>query len=366
MDLVIMAGGMGKRFWPASRRSRPKQYFPILGDKPMIEETWRRISPMHPGATILVVNDAHLELTREIFKKVKVENGAELKILGEPQGRNTAPCIGLAAVYLATIGHDDPMVILPADHYIADLDGFRSVLGSAIEACEDGIATIGITPTRPETGFGYIRKGAQAGKFMDHPGYLVDGFVEKPDPETARGYLTGRRYLWNAGIFVARPTVVLEQIEKHLPQLHQGLVEVGKTIGTKEYPATLAAVYERISAISFDYGIMEHTDVTVRVIPGDFGWDDVGNWQAVYELCRNQRDGEGNLVVTGKGSTAILTGCGDTYVRAEGKRAVAVVGGKGLLVVDTPDALLVADSKQAQQVREVVEELERRGLESLL
>lgn len=361
MNLVIMAGGMGTRFWPASREHAPKQYLAILGGRRMIEETYRRVEPLAPAMTLAVVNDAHLDLTREVFGQLAAGAGGSFEILGEPRGRNTAPCIGLAAVHLRRAGRDEPMVVLPADHFIADAEGFRRVLRAAVAAADEEIVTIGITPTHPETGYGYIRRGPEvaAGEL---PVYAVEAFVEKPDLATAGEYLESGSYLWNAGIFVVRPQVVLEQIRIQIPQLFAGLSRVEAAIGTPEYPAVLRQVYDEISAISFDYGIMEHTDLPVRVIPGNFGWSDVGNWRAAYELRKHEGDSDGNLA---RGEV-VLAGCRNTFVDAVPGRLVAVVGTENLVVVDTPDALLVADLNQVQRVKEVVDELRRRGKDELL
>lgn len=353
MYIIIMAGGSGTRFWPASRERKPKQFLNIIGSRPLIEQTFLRVSPLTEEQNIfLVINHVHRALTEQIFAERRVT------ILSEPMGRNTAPCIGLAAIHLRRNAGDVPMVVLPADHFIADEEAFRQTLQAAARVAETGaIATIGITPTRPETGYGYILKGAQQSAMSSHPVFLVEKFVEKPDLATATEYVTSGRYLWNSGIFAFTPNTILEEMATHLPDVYRGLVELEEHISASSYQRGLEKVYARFPSISIDYGVMEKTRRPVYVLPGTFGWSDVGSWHALYELRREERDEREN-VTDGR---ALLIDTHQSFVYAPSGRLVAAVGLDHLLIVDTPDALLVADLRRSQDVRRITEELKRRG-----
>ncbi len=358
MYIIIMAGGSGTRFWPASREQKPKQFLNIIGSRSLIEQTFLRVSPLTEEKNIfLVINHIHRTLTEQLFAERRVT------ILSEPRGRNTAPCIGLAAVHLRRHAGDIPMIVLPADHFIADEDAFRQTLRAAATVAETGaIVTIGITPTRPETGYGYILKGAQQSTLSEHPVFLVEKFVEKPDLPTATEYVASGRYLWNSGIFAFTPNTILEEIAAHLPDVYRGLRQLEEHISANTYQAMLDDVYARFPSISIDYGVMEKTTRPVYVLPGTFGWSDVGSWQALYELRRDERDERENLT---DGRT-LLIDTRRSFIYAPSGRLVAAVGLDHLLVVDTPDALLVADLRRSQDVRRVTEELKRKEWKQFL
>ncbi len=358
MLAVIMAGGSGTRFWPLSRKDRPKQFLNITGAEPMLVETCNRLRPLiSDDRMVVVLGREHLEEAGRLLK------GRPVHLVAEPVGRNTAPCIGLGAVYALHLGHSDPVAFLPADHHIGDPAAFLEDLRrAAVIAAEGGIVTLGIVPQRPETGYGYIRREPEAVVSKEFSAYRVAAFVEKPDPETARRYVVDGAHYWNAGIFVASPATILAETARHLPELHQGLLRLQQALGEGRLEAALAAQYEGFASVSFDYGIMEKTGSPVHVIPSNCGWSDVGSWESLYELRGPQRDAHQNL----SDGEALIVDCQGSFVAARGKRLVACLGLKNCLVVDTPDSLLVADLRHSQDIRELVARLKRQGKEELL
>jgi len=358
MFAVIMCGGSGTRFWPASRRQRPKQFLDITGRGPMVLETCNRLHPLvRDREMILVLGAEHLKEATDLFE------GRDVHILAEPVGRNTAPCIGLGAIYARHLGCTGPVAFLPADHYIGDPSRFLEDLRAAGGISDrGGIVTLGIVPNRPETGYGYIRKGREPVNAGGATAYRVSGFVEKPDLETARGYLVSGDYYWNGGIFVARPEVILKEIERQLPDLHRGLERLSAVLGTDRFGAELKDVYGTLTGISFDYGIMERTREDVVVVPSECGWSDVGSWASLHELKSPDADEMKNV---SDGETLLIS-CENSYVSGRSGRLVACLGLKNALVVDTSDALLVADMNRSQDIREIVERLKEMGKEILL
>jgi mannose-1-phosphate guanylyltransferase len=358
MYCVIMAGGSGTRFWPASRRERPKQFLNITGKGPMVVETCERLRPLaRDEEMILVLGREHLGEARSLFKGWKVH------ILAEPVGRNTAPCIGLGAIYAGHLGSKGPIAFLPADHFIADPARFLDAIRRAGELAASGaIVTLGIVPTRPETGYGYIKRAEEDSGRLHGPAYRVSAFVEKPDHEKARQYVARGDYYWNAGIFVATAETLLREMEIHLPGLYSGLNRLRKTLGTDAFEKELEAVYPMLESVSFDYGIMERTATEMLVVPCDCGWSDVGSWSSLHALRKGDYDREGNLL---EGSP-LLIDCEGSFVSARGGRFVACLGLKDCLVVDTPEALLVADLGRSQEIRRIIEHLKKVGKEDLL
>ncbi|MFH1242835.1 MAG: mannose-1-phosphate guanylyltransferase [Pseudomonadota bacterium] len=358
MFAVIMCGGSGTRFWPVSRRHKPKQFLNITGKGPMVVETCDRLRPMiGDEEMILILGKEHLEYARGLFI------GRGVHLVAEPVGRNTAPCIGLGAIYAQHLGCKGAVAFLPADHFIGAPSSFLGALRAAGRLAEPGgIVTLGIVPNRPETGYGYIRRGANLGRAGDVSAYSVLEFVEKPDLETAAGYLADGEHYWNGGIFVATPATVLEEIQKHLPALYKGLIRVRDAMGTQRFDAELTEVYKGIEAISFDYGIMEKTTADVYVVPCECGWSDVGSWASLYELRAEGHDSNKNLA---DGETLLIE-CERSFVSAQAGRLVACLGLNNCLVVDTPDTVLVSDLNRSQDIREIVERLKRGGKERLL
>ncbi|MDA8336266.1 MAG: mannose-1-phosphate guanylyltransferase [Peptococcaceae bacterium] len=336
---VIMAGGTGQRFWPLSRRARPKQFLPLMGDRTMLQATVDRLTGWIPEENIIVVTgQAYLDTVSEQLPRIG-------NVLGEPCGRDTAAAVGLAARQLVDRDPAAVMAVLPADHFIADPERFQTVLRAAAGWAAGGewLVTMGVPPTRPDTGYGYIRRGEK----MDGDVYRVERFTEKPDAERAREFLASGRYLWNSGMFVWRADLILRLIARYLPELAAGLAGIGR--GEK-----LAEVYPRLPRISIDYGVMERAD-RVLVLPGDFGWDDVGSWPA---LCREA----GENVLEAKGVFLETTG---SIIRVPG-RVVATLGIRDLVVVDDGDCLLVCAKERAVDLKLVTGALAEAGFADAL
>ncbi len=355
---VIMAGGSGTRFWPLSRKGRPKQFLSITGNRPMIVETCERLLPLMSYQEMAVVlGVAHLGEASRLLQ------GTGIHLLAEPVGRNTAPCMGLGALYAKHQGADGPVAFLPADHFIGDPERFLAALSVAAEhAAAGGIATLGIVPTRPETGFGYIRRGRDEETKGLEGAHRVAAFVEKPDVETARRYLSSGEYYWNAGIFVATADTVLHEIRTQLPEVHDALMKLGDALGTDRFVRVLSEVYPGLPSISFDYGIMEKTRQPVCVVPCECGWSDVGSWSSLYDLRSNEHDDAQNLR---EGQTLAID-CRRTFISAQGGRVVVGLGLSDCLVVDAGDVVLVAHRDRAQDVRKIVDALNEDGKETLV
>jgi len=353
-----MAGGSGTRFWPASLRRMPKQFLDITGRGPMVVETSRRLGPLsRDDEQILVIAREHREEAERLFA------GRGVHILAEPVGRNTAPCIGLGALYAEQMGCSGPIAFLPADHYISDPNAFLKAIDQAGSLAGSGaIVTLGIMPTRPETGYGYIqRSGEQVGGPAGRA-YRVSAFVEKPDLEKARQYVSGGEHYWNAGIFVATAGTILQEVKTHLPGLHRGLERLKTAIRTSSFEKEMDSVYPGLESVSFDYGIMEKTRCPSLVVPCECGWSDVGSWESLHELKNPEHDLKGNF----SEGESLLIDCEGSYVSSRGGKLVACLGLKDCLVVDTPDALLVADLHRSQDIRKIIEELKARRKEKLL
>jgi mannose-1-phosphate guanylyltransferase len=355
---VIMAGGSGTRFWPLSRRNRPKQFLPLAGDTPLLAATVARLPPLAPPErTYVVCGPQHSAAARRMLPRLPREN-----FLVEPCARNTAPCVGLAAIHVASRDPKGIIAMLPADHHVARPEGFREALAAAARLAETGaIATIGIRPSRPETGYGYLQIGARlAGRKGKRPAaHKVERFVEKPDLVTAARYLADGGYLWNSGIFVFRSDVILEEIHRAMPVLGEQLDVIQRAIGTPGYGKTLHRVFPDCPSISIDYGVMEKSQ-RIAVVPADFGWSDVGSFAALPDV--RPTDPLGNV---SEGDAIVLDGR-NNVVLAGRDRPVAVVGLDGVVVVDAGDAVLVVRRDRAQDVRKAVDELARRGREEVL
>jgi mannose-1-phosphate guanylyltransferase len=356
---VIMAGGAGTRFWPASRSRFPKQFLNVVGSKTMIEQTIRRISPVSEEKKVIIVgSEAHHGLLKKISGKKR------FVILEEPFGRNTAPCIGLAAVYLRKNGViDEPMAVLPADHFITDENRFLDILsiGGAL-ARKGSIVTIGIAPIRPETGYGYLRKGMVKDEVEGVEVCEVERFVEKPGKEEALRYVKSGDYFWNSGIFIFTPETILKEIQLHLPGVYEGLLKIEQGLGEKNERDVLRSAYQQFPSVSIDYGVMEKTDHPVFAIPGDFGWSDVGSWESLYGLRKKESDDNENLV-HGKG---MLFDAGSCFVFNKTEQIVVGLGLEDLVIVNTDDVILVADMKRSQDIKIIIEEIAKRGLNSIL
>lgn len=343
---LIMAGGGGTRFWPLSRKKVPKQLLNLTGKEVMINETIDRLSGIVEKEDVFIVTNAQqVDLTREIVGgRVLVSN-----ILAEPSARNTAACIGYGAVEILKKHGDGIMCILASDHYIKDEEGFRKVLTKAVETTKetDGLVTIGIKPTFPATGYGYIRNEKIDGKVYNK----VLEFVEKPDLEKAKEYLDAGTFSWNSGMFVWKASTIMKYFEKLLPDIYEKLMIIGEAMGTPLEQEVLNAVYNTIPKISIDYGIMERAD-NVYMLEGDFGWNDIGSFDAFSALY--PEDDKGNVLR----SDAVLVDSRENIIIGKDKM-IACVGLQNFIVVDTSDALLICDKNRAQDVKEVVATLER-------
>jgi mannose-1-phosphate guanylyltransferase/mannose-6-phosphate isomerase len=364
MYAVIMAGGSGTRFWPLSREKMPKQLLKIGGEDTLIRQTVSRILPLIGFDDIFIVTNQSLADTISHQLSSKFERPWDANFILEPEAKNTAPAIGLAALHLERIDPESIMVVLSADHSIRRADEFLSLLRNAAEAArQDYLVTFGIKPDRPETGYGYIKAGEQI-KTAESRGQSagdvckVEAFVEKPDLETAKGYLKDGRYYWNSGIFAWRAKTLLSEIEKHQPSLYRGLQEIRNVIGTPKEADVIREVFKKLEPISIDYAVMEKTD-RAAVIPADIGWSDVGSWTALDDV--SERDAAGNII----SGNVIDIGSKDSIIYAE-KRLVATIGLKDAVVVDTPDATLVCSKDRAQDVKKVVDELKKRKAEEHL
>jgi len=363
MYAVIMAGGSGTRFWPLSRKARPKQFLAIGTDAPLLRETVDRLGPLVPVSKVYVVaGQRHAAPIRALLPDLPADH-----LLVEPCPRNTAPCVGLAAVHLARRDPDAVMAVLPSDHHIGDDAGYRAVLAAAAERARTGeLVTLGIRPTRPETGYGYIRYD-RTDPVVTSNGIevcRVERFVEKPPLEVARKYLASNRYLWNSGMFFFTAARILADIKRFMPHLSATLERVAASIGRDDYAAVLAEAFAELKSVSIDYGVMEHATTDpdlppMRVVPADFGWNDVGHWAAIADFAEADRDGN---VVEGD---AVLIDTRDSIVHVT-RGTAAVVGVEGLVVVSTEDAVLVCPRERAQDVRRVVDRLRRDGREDLL
>jgi mannose-1-phosphate guanylyltransferase len=356
---VIMAGGVGTRFWPRSRERSPKQLLEILGKGTMIQNTVKRIAPLVPPQNVFVVtNRVQRAAVVKQLPQVPEEN-----ILDEPVGRNTAPCIGLAAMHVRRRVPDAVMVVLPADHMIAQEEDFLRVLSLAIGVARESksLLTLGIHPTRPETGYGYIQfdnEGGAQNPYLERGVMRVRTFAEKPNIQTAERFLASGDFLWNSGMFVWRADVILDQIRACLPELFEELQKAEQGIGTSQYQSLLEKAYGVIRGISIDYGVMEKSE-QVFVIRGDFGWTDVGSWDEVW--YQSGKDAHGNSI-TGK---VIQRDLNNSLVYSP-DRIVAVIGADDLIIVDTPDALLICRRGRSQDVKEIADYLRRKQMDQYL
>lgn len=350
---VIMAGGRGERFWPLSREDHPKQLLRLNGRRSLLQQTVDRICPFTGKDRVYVVTASHL---RQQMSEQLPELSSD-KILVEPEGRNTAACIALAVAHLRAAGacDDEVMIVLPADHAVLDHAGFHRTLEFAVTLLEkpeyaNSLVTIGIRPTRPETGYGYMHLGPATGETASEEeltAHRVQSFVEKPDRARAEQYVGSGEYLWNSGMFIWRLRAIEEALRQHLPELALAMERVKTAVGTPRYSQVLRQVYAQIPSVSIDYGVMEKAE-DILCIPAALGWDDVGTWSALGRLL--PPDKQGNAVY-GRHVGVDTHGC---LVYSNTDRMVATAGLTDVVIVDTEDALLVCHKDAAQQVRDVV------------
>jgi mannose-1-phosphate guanylyltransferase len=362
--VVIMAGGGGTRLWPHSRRSRPKQFLPMLpGGETLLGATVRRTIGLVPLSSTLVVTTAEqVAEVRRCLPDLPIEN-----ILVEPLGRNTAACIGLAATFVLGRCADAVMAVLPADHYVEDEVSFARLLSQALSVASSGqVVTLGVRPTHAETGYGYIRLGQPSPSDGDGV-FLGDAFVEKPSAERAAEYLAAGNYLWNSGMFFFPAARILAELRQHLPPLADVLSRIA------DHPEQTAVLYPEAPAISIDYAVMEKLGAAligperaIRVVGGNFGWNDVGSFAAVGSLV--SADDQGNRVIASDGSDLPhqLIDAGNNIIWSSSGQVVSVIGVTDLVIAVTDDAILVLPRHRAQDVRDVVSSLKEGGRSDLL
>jgi mannose-1-phosphate guanylyltransferase len=356
LHAVIMAGGSGTRFWPESRNGFPKQFLRLAGKRTMIQSTLDRCTPWVPAERAWVVtNRVQAEQTRVQLPDLPPGN-----VVIEPCARNTAPCIGLAAIQLLAVDPDAVMLVMPADHVISPPEKFREAVGSAVALVEDDpdrLVLFGVPPTYPATGFGYIeRSDTQIGEGAAYP---VASFREKPDRETAQQYLDSGRFYWNCGIFVWRAQRIVDALAEHEPEIHELLQQLLPKVGKDEWTPLLEQVFPQMKSISIDYGVLERDD-NICVLEAPFAWDDVGSWHALRRLLGTDADG----------NTIDGLYCGletkNTIVRTSDDHLIATLGLENCIVVHTPDATLVARADDENAVKQLVELLKERGHDRFL
>ena len=339
---VIMAGGVGSRFWPRSKERKPKQLIRIFGENTMIQDTVKRLNG-------LVKNEHIFVITNKIQKMRVIEQLPQLpeeNIIDEPFGKNTAACIGLASIIVKQKNNEAVIITLPADHLIQDDEEFRKCLKGAADFASKskGLVTIGIMPTKPETGYGYIQFDDNE---IEKNIFKVMTFAEKPNLSTARRFVESGDFLWNSGIFIWRVDVILCEMQKHLPDLYEGMCRLENHLGKPEFEKELTQVYGQLKSLSIDYGVMEKSNI-VYLTKADFYWNDVGNWEAVYEISEKNEDGN---AIVGDVYAADTFG---SYIFSP-KKFTATIGVSNLIVIDTNESLLICHRDNAQNVRQVVD-----------
>ena len=334
---VILAGGVGSRFWPFSRELEPKQFMKIIGEASLLQATIQRLKGVVEARCVYIItNNIYFY---EVKAQVAKFGIPDANIILEPQGKNTAPAIGLCARLISQIDNEAVLLVLPSDHYIKNIDNFKNTLKKAI-ACagQDFLVTIGIKPSAPSTGYGYIKVD---GKKDGH--ITVDKFLEKPDLGKARKYFKDNKFFWNSGMFIWKASVFLEEVKKYLPKLYANLQRINSV-------NDIPKVWPRIEAISVDYGIMERSR-RIALIPASFYWTDLGSWDALAEIF--PKDKKGNIA----NSDTLNVDSHGVCVFARGNRLVSTIGVKNMVIADTPDALLVCDRSRTQDVKQLVERL---------
>jgi len=348
---LILAGGIGTRLWPHSRVSRPKQLLSLISDRSMLQETVARLEGLvSPERTVVMTNAGYAEAVREQLPRIPAEN-----VIAEPAVRGTASAIGYAAMWIARRDPEAVMFSLHADHHIQDAEAFRQALrASAQVALDNWLVTLGIAPRYPETGYGYIERGEALGEFDGHTAYQVVQFTEKPDEETAARFVESGRYYWNSGLFTWRVAAILEALKRYMPDTYARLSQIAAAIGTPDERAVMERVWPTLENQTIDYGVMERAD-RVAVVPANFSWSDVGSWEALFQIL-GAGNGETNVVV---GDHIGLDTRG-SLIYGHG-RLIATVGVENLVIVDAGDVVLVCARERAQDVKAIVEMLERQG-----
>ncbi|MBN1464685.1 mannose-1-phosphate guanylyltransferase [candidate division KSB1 bacterium] len=345
---VILAGGVGSRFWPKSRESKPKQYLSLIDEGTLLQNTAARLRGLFTEDSIFVVSNRD----QENLLHAQLPWLPNDHVFFEPMGRNTAPAIGLAAIHLIESDPDAHMVVLPADHRITNTQLFLDTLQLAIDFVQDdqnALVTFGIKPSYPATGYGYIESGAP----VRRKAFRVTRFTEKPNRELATEFIRQGNYFWNSGMFVWRAATILKEIERYMPEWHAGLLDIQSALCSDNHASVCEKVYSSLRGQSIDFGVMEKAD-HVYVVQADFGWSDLGTWEQVYNS--SPKDENGNVI---KGRPLLLN-VSNSYIDAD-DRLVSIIGVEDLIVIDQPDALLICKKEKSQDVRWVAKELESAG-----
>jgi len=347
---VIMAGGVGERFWPLSRNTSPKQFLSMNGGKTLIQETVHRLTPLIPAERMLIVSNR----AQEKLLKTQLPEFKTTQFALEPVGRNTAPCIALAAVMIHQVDPQGVMLVVPADHVIGKPENYLKLIENAarIASEKDCLLTIGIKPASPETGYGYIHCGEKLHYELNNAFFKVKRFVEKPDLNTAKSYLESGEYLWNSGMFVWKVSAILEAFKKHLPEIYEQAVQIIPDLSSSRREGAIEKMYANVSKISIDYGIMEKAE-NIVVGVGDFIWDDVGSWSSLERQLAQDADGNsisGNHIGSETQNCIVVNRTG----------MVGTLGIKNLIIVTTPDAVLIIDKNRAQDVKTLVELMKKK------
>ena len=357
LHTVVMAGGSGTRFWPQSRKAIPKQLLKLVGQQTMIQETVSRCRDLSDEQHVWIATNS--TLSPEVKRQLPQLNPEH--ILVEPAARNTAPCIGLAAIHLLHIDPEAIMLVLSSDHAIQPESGFVNTVNQAvklIEAEPETLVLIGVPPAYPATGYGYIQTGSAIA--ADLPGLSVKDFKEKPDPETAQQYCDSDDYLWNCGIFAWKANRILMALKKWEPEMYAALNRISAVIGTPDYETVLVAEFTAMKSISIDYAVFEHSREHLAVIPAEFEWDDVGNWNTLQKYFPT--DDEGN--------TVLGLHCGletsNSIIRTTDDHLIATFGVENCLIVHTPDATLIAPKDDESAIKKLVTLIEERGYDQYL
>jgi mannose-1-phosphate guanylyltransferase len=358
---LILAGGGGSRLWPKSRKVKPKHLLKLVSnEKTMLQETAERIAPLIPWKNIFVVTTQdHVEETKKQLPKLPEEN-----LVVEPFGRNTALAMGFGATYIKVRDPEAVIVNLAADHLVDNEGRFRKIVRAALEAANSGdyLVTIGVYPTFPHTGLGYIHSDDELRKMGGLPIFTVQGFTEKPDLATAQAFIATKEYFWNANLYTYRAEVVLRTINQYLPKLGKELKKIEENIGKDKEREVVRSVYDRAVDTQFDKGVSEKAD-NILMIPGDFGWNDVGDWAVLHEVSPTNR---GTHTLIGNQDSDLISFDSESCLVHASNRLVALVGLENIVVIDTEDALLVCPRERAQDVKKLVEKLKEEGKERYL